>query len=282
MGRVDGKVVLITGAARGQGRAHALRFAEEGADVIAMDLCAPIPGVQYRAATEDDLAETVRRVEALDRRIVARRGDVRNPEDVDQLVADGLAEFGHIDVVIAQAGITLLGNSWEITEEEWATTLDINLTGAWRVAKAVIPSLIEAGNGGSIMFTTSGAAARALGNLAHYAATKSGLFGMCREMAVELAAHRIRVNVLQPCSVHTDMIDNQSMWELFTPDMADAPLPDRRERMIQILSMSNMLPLPWVEPEDMAESAVFLASDAARMVTGTPGGRGTRGRQPDG
>jgi NAD(P)-dependent dehydrogenase (short-subunit alcohol dehydrogenase family) len=183
-------------------------------------------------------------------------------------VADGLKEFGHIDVVIPQHGVSLLGKSWEITEEEWQTIIDINLTAVWRVAKAAVPSMIEAQRGGSVIFTTSGAAARALGHMAHYASTKSGLIGLCREMALELGPYGIRVNTLQPTTVQTEMMDNESMAKLFTPDMEDAPLEERRARMIDIAKMAHMLPVAWVQPEDMADGALFLASDESRMVTG--------------
>jgi SDR family mycofactocin-dependent oxidoreductase len=268
MGRVDGKIALITGAARGQGRAHAVRLAEEGAHIIAMDLCEPVPGVPYAPATEGDLAETVRLVEGSGRRILARKGDARRVEDVEKLVADGLEEFSHIDVVIPQHGISLLGKSWEITEEEWQRIIDINLTAVWRVAKAAVPSMIEGQRGGSIIFTTSGAAARAVGHLAHYASTKTGLIGLCREMALELGPYGIRVNTLQPTTVQTEMMDNESMATLFTPDMEGAPLEERRARMMDIVKMANILPVAWVQPEDMANGALFLASDESRMVTG--------------
>jgi NAD(P)-dependent dehydrogenase (short-subunit alcohol dehydrogenase family) len=250
MGRVDGKIALITGAARGQGRAHAVRLAEEGAHIIAMDLCEPVPGVPYAPATEGDLAETVRLVEGSGRRILARKGDARRVEDVEKL------------------GISLLGKSWEITEEEWQRIIDINLTAVWRVAKAAVPSMIEGQRGGSIIFTTSGAAARAVGHLAHYASTKTGLIGLCREMALELGPYGIRVNTLQPTTVQTEMMDNESMATLFTPDMEGAPLEERRARMMDIVKMANILPVAWVQPEDMANGALFLASDESRMVTG--------------
>lgn len=270
MGRVDGKVALVTGAARGQGRAHAVRLAEEGADIIAFDICAPVSGVKYEPATEADLAETVERIESLDRRVHSQVGDVRSLEDVQKVVADGLREFGHIDVLVCNAGVILPALGWEITEEEWATQIDVNLTGCWRVAKAVIPSMIEAGNGGSIIFTSSGCVARGLGNMAHYSATKSGLDGLCRELAVDLAPHRIRVNTVQPTAVHTALMDNQPMWELFTPGDEETPMEERRQGMLDTLSQYNILDVPWVEPEDVANGVLFLASDESKMVTGSP------------
>jgi SDR family mycofactocin-dependent oxidoreductase len=270
MGRVDGKVALISGAARGQGRAHAVRLAEEGADIIAFDICAAIPNVLYEAADEDDLAETARLVESLDRRVLTRVGDVRDPEDVDRVVADGLEVFGHIDVVVANAGIAIVAPAWEIREEDWAAIIAINLTGAWRVAKTVMPKMIDAGNGGSIIFTTSGTAARGVGGMAAYASTKSGLEGLCRELAVEGGPHRIRVNILQPTAVNTVMMDNQAMWELFTPGQDSAPPEERRQGMLDIMSRSHILDVPWVEVEDLANAVLFLASDESKMVTGAP------------
>lgn len=269
MGRMDGKVALVTGAARGQGRAHATRLAEEGAEIIAFDVCEKFEGTNYEGATEADLAETVETLERLDRRVLSRRGDLRNLEDVERVVADGLQLFGHIDVLVGNAGIFFLAPTWEITEEEWRTQIEVNLTGCWRIAKAVIPSMIEAGRGGSIIFTSSGACARAMGNMSHYTASKSGVEGLCRELAVELGPHHIRVNTIQPAGVHTEMLDNKYNWELFTPDQDGAPLEQRREQMQKVAEGFNMLPVPWVEPEDVANGVLFLASDESKMVTGT-------------
>ena len=269
MGRVEGKVALVTGAARGQGRAHALRLAQEGADIVALDICEPIAGVQYPGATEAELAETVELIERLDRRVLARQGDVRVQDDVDRTVADGLQQFGHIDVMVGNAGVALLAPAWEITEEDWKTQIDINLTGNWRTAKAVIPSMLERGNGGSIMFTTSGVVARAVGHMAHYSAAKHGLVGLCKELAVELGPHRIRVNTIQPTAVNTTMMDNEVMWTLFTPGQDDVPMEQRRQGMLDIMSQLNILEVPWVEPEDLAEGVIFLASDESRRVTGS-------------
>jgi (+)-trans-carveol dehydrogenase len=269
-GRVDGKVALVTGAARGQGRAHAIRLAEEGADIIAFDLCAKVQGSSYDGATEGDLAETVAMIERLDRRIVSRIGDLRNVDDVEGAVRDGIEELGHIDVLVANAGVTFMGRSWEMSEEDWATQIGINLTGSWRTAKAVIPHMIEAKKGGSIIFTTSGIVARGFGNMSAYAASKTGLQGLCRELAVELGPYGIRVNTLQPTSVNTVMIDHQAAWEMFTPGKEGAPLEERRQEMLDILTQSHLLETPWVESEDLANGVLFLASDESRMVTGAP------------
>jgi (+)-trans-carveol dehydrogenase len=270
MGRVDGKVALITGAARGQGRAHALRLAEEGADIIAFDLCAAVSGVGYPPATESDLAETARLVEGQGRQILARVGDVRSAAQVERVVADGQEKFGRIDVLVANAGVAIVSPTWEMSEEHWATILDVNLSGAWRAAKAVVPGMIEAGDGGSIVFTTSGTAARGVGGMAAYAATKSGLEALCRELAIECGPYGIRVNTLQPTAVNTVMMDNQPMWELFTPGQDQTPLEDRRQAMLDIMSQGHALADPWVQPRDLADGVLFLASDESRMVTGAP------------
>jgi (+)-trans-carveol dehydrogenase len=269
MGRVSGKVAIITGAARGQGRAHAVRLAGEGAAIVAFDICAPVAGVRYDPATREDLNRTIELVEGAGGEILARVGDVRDPLAVDAVVSDALERFGHIDVVVCNAGVNYNGPSWEIAEDEWATQIDVNLSGAWRIAKAVIPSMILAGRGGSIIFTTSGTASRGVGNMAHYAATKSGLEGLCREMAVELGPHRIRVNTLQPSAVNTAMMDNPVLWRLFTPGQESKDIEERRQGMLDILTGFHMLKVPWVQPEDLANGVLFLASDESSMMTGS-------------
>lgn len=268
MGRVDGKVALVTGAARGQGRAHAVRLAEEGADIIAFDLCKSIPGVQYELSTEDDLAKTVEMIESLDRRVHSQVGDVRSREDVQKLVADGLQELGKIDVLVCNAGIFMPKPVWEINDEEWDTQIGVNLTGVWRVVSGVIPSLIEAGNGGSIVITTSGSVNRNFGNMTSYVAAKTGLEGFARELAADLSPHWIRVNTIAPTTVETRMADNPWVHSLFTPDKEGAPAEERRKGMMDAMSELNMLNVPWVQPEDVANGVLFLASDESRMVTG--------------
>src|SRR4051812_4327260 len=202
MGRFDDKVVLITGAARGQGRAHARRFAAEGANVIAVDVCAPVlPDLGYPPATEEDLAETVRLVEQAGRGCVARVADVRDQAGLDAAVREGLDRFGRLDAVVANAGVTSYHLGWEVPEEHWATVLDVNLTGVWRTVKAAVPTMIEAGNGGAITITSSAAGLRGYGYLGHYAATKHGLVGLMRSLAIELGPHDIRVNTVHPGAV---------------------------------------------------------------------------------
>ncbi|MGH8998897.1 MAG: mycofactocin-coupled SDR family oxidoreductase [Acidimicrobiia bacterium] len=260
MGRLDGKVALVTGAARGQGRAHALRLAEEGADIIAVDLCDQIATVGYPMATPDDLAETAKLVENLDRRILTRQADVRDSAALSAAVSEGVSELGHLDVVVANAGIASVGLTWELSDEAWQDMLDVNLTGVWRTCKATIPTLIEQGTGGSIILTSSVAGLCGFGMLSHYTAAKHGVVGLMRSLVNEVSPHRIRVNSVHPGSVDTDMVHNDMMHSLFGADS--------REEFAEIFKAFNTLPVEWVEPVDIANAALFLASDEARYVTG--------------
>jgi SDR family mycofactocin-dependent oxidoreductase len=265
-GRMQGKVAFITGAARGQGRSHALRLAEEGADIVAVDVCADIATVTpyYPLATEEDLAETVRQVEALDRRIVARRADVRDLAGLQAAFDEGLAEFGHVDTVVANAGIATYGKAWELTGEQWKDMVDVNLTGVFHTAKVAIPSMIEAGRGGSILFTSSIGGLKGIQNVAHYVACKHGIVGLMRTLANELGPYSIRVNTIHPTNVDTIMIQNPGTWAMFSPG---DPEPSQEKAMPGFLSL-NTLPVPWIEPVDISNAVLFLASDEARYVTG--------------
>ncbi|CAB4848362.1 unannotated protein [freshwater metagenome] len=264
MGRVSGKVAFITGAARGQGRSHALRLAEEGADIIACDLTSQVGTVPYPMSTPDDLAETVRLIEKLDRRVVARQVDVRDQAGLDAVVADGLTEFGHIDIVLGNAGIMSLAPTWKITDDEWNDMIDINLTGVWRTCKAAIPSMIEAGRGGSIILTSSTAGINGFGNLAHYVAAKHGVVGLMKTLANELAQYNIRVNTLHPTNVATGMVLNEPTYKLFAPHI-DQPT---QEDATPAYTAMNLLPIPWVQPLDISNAVLFLCSDEARYITG--------------
>jgi SDR family mycofactocin-dependent oxidoreductase len=263
MGRVQDKVALVTGAGRGQGRSHALRLAEEGADIIALDICHDVDTVGYPLATSDDLAETVKMVDALGRRAVAVEADVRDAGQVHAAVQTGLAEFGRIDIVAANAGVTSYGKSWELTEDAWDAVVDTNLKGVWQVCKAVIPSMIEGGRGGSIVITSSAAGLRGQLHLAHYTAAKHGLSGLARTMAGELAEHMIRVNTVCPTSVDTPMVHNQATYDLFIPD----PEQRNREGIKPAMAALNMLPVAWVAPRDISNAVLFLATDEARYIT---------------
>jgi SDR family mycofactocin-dependent oxidoreductase len=264
VGRVEGKVAFITGAARGQGRAHAIRLAQEGADIVALDICEDVGTVPYPGATEADLQETVKAVEALDRRIVAQPADVRDLAAVQRVVDEGLSQFGHIDIVCANAGIGSFAPALDLTEEQWDTVVDINLTGVWKTVKAAAPAMVERGQGGSIVLTSSAAGLIAYPNLAHYTAAKHGVTGLMRVLAVELAPHMIRVNSVHPTTVDTPMIDNPAIYELFTGQQGLS-----RDEASEAFKPLNALPVPWVEAVDISNAVLYLASDEARYVTGT-------------
>jgi (+)-trans-carveol dehydrogenase len=263
---VEGRVAFITGAARGQGRSHAIRLAQEGADIIAVDLCAQVDSVPYAMATADDLAQTVRVVEALDRRIVATQADVRDYDAVKAAVDKGVEQLGRLDIVSANAGIVSFGRLDEVAEQTWRDMMDINLTGVWHTAKATIPHLIDGGRGGSIILTSSGAGLMGMQNTGHYVSAKHGVVGLMRTLALELAPHMIRVNSLHPGSVNTDMIHNNATYALFRPDLER---PTRADTMPAFLGL-NALPIPWVEPVDISNALLFLASDEGRYITGVP------------
>jgi SDR family mycofactocin-dependent oxidoreductase len=264
-GRVEGKVAFITGAARGQGRSHAIRLAEEGADIIAVDICADIDGVPYAGATEEDLAKTVKEVESLDRRIVASKADVRDYDALKAALDEGVAQLGRLDIVSANAGIGLSpALSQDITEPVWRNMIDINLTGVWHATKAATPHLIEGGRGGSMILTSSAMGLKSAQNIAHYASAKHGVVGLMRTLALELAPHSIRVNSIHPTNVDTPMIMNQATFKLFRPDL-DEP---NRDDFEQAALAMNALPVAWVDPVDISNAVLFLASDEARYITG--------------
>jgi (+)-trans-carveol dehydrogenase/(-)-trans-carveol dehydrogenase len=267
MGRVEGKVAFITGAARGQGRSHALRLAQEGADIIAIDVCEAIPENTYPPATEEDLAETARQVEALDRRIVTAKADVRDFEQVKEAVDRGVAELGRLDIVSANAGIGGTPHlSEEVPEEEWTNMVDINLNGVWRTVKAAVPHIKAGGNGGSIILTSSDAGLFPYANISHYVSAKHGVVGLMRTLAIELAPHFIRVNSVHPTTVNTDMVQNEGTYRLFRPDLENPTQQD----FADAATTMNAIPIPWVEPVDISNAVLFFASDESRYVTGVP------------
>ncbi len=263
-GRVQGKVAFITGAARSQGRSHAIRLAQEGADIIAVDLAGPVGSVTaYPGATEADLAETVKEVEALDRRIIARQVDVRNPASLRRAVDEGVSELGKLDIVCANAGIYQTHPALELDDEGWQETIDINLTGVWNTVKATLPHLVANG-GGSMILTSSVAGLKGLANSVHYNAAKHGVVGIMRSIANEFGQYGIRVNTVHPTGVNTIMIQNKEVWGLFDPANPD-PTQESAETAFRTL---NVLPVPWVEPVDISNAILFLASDEARYITG--------------
>jgi SDR family mycofactocin-dependent oxidoreductase len=264
-GRVQGKVAFITGAARGQGRSHALRLAQEGADIIAVDIAGPVETIEmYPPATEEDLAETVRQVEKLDRRIVATKADVRDVAALQAAVDDGVAQLGRLDIVSANAGVFEVGPALEVTEATWENIIGTNLTGVWNTCKVALPHIIAGGRGGSIVLTSSTAGLRGAPNMVHYAASKHGVVGVMRVLANEFAEHSIRVNTVHPTGVDTDMIQNRKVWGLFNPADPDPT----RESAEPIFQSTNALPIPWVQTVDISNAVLFLASDEARYITG--------------
>jgi SDR family mycofactocin-dependent oxidoreductase len=265
VGRVEGKVAFITGAARGQGRAHAVRLASEGADIIAIDICDRVTHSVADPATPEDLAETAALVEKLDRRIVTRQADVRDLDGLQAALDDGVAELGRLDIVCANAGVWTYGLSHELPSAEWQEIIDIVLTGAWQTCKVAIPTLIEQNEGGSIILTSSMGGIKGWPNLSHYVAAKHGVVGLMRSLANELGPHNIRVNAITPGTVDTALVNNQATYSLFAPDLADPT----REQAAERFAMLTLLPVPWVQPEDIAGAALYLASDDGRYVTGT-------------
>ncbi|ASR36380.1 3-ketoacyl-ACP reductase [Prauserella marina] len=256
-GRVHGKVAFITGAARGQGRAHAVRLAREGADIIAVDICAPIRNVPYAAATREDLDETVKQVEALDRRIVSRVVDTRDADALKAAADEGVAELGKLDIVVANAGICIAAVWDKVTPEIFRDTIDINLVGTWNTVMATAPHLVTNG-GGSIILTSSAAGLKGLPFLTPYVASKHGVTGMARSFANELAVHDIRVNSLHPTGVRTPMGGGEAT-------AAFGPAMEKNPRVGGMFA--NSLPIETTEPEDQANAVLFLASDESRYVT---------------
>ena len=269
MGRLSGKVALVTGAARGQGRAHAVRLASEGADIIAFDLCDGFKSTNYDPSTPADLEETARLVEAEGRRIVWRQLDARDFPAVQQLVADGTRELGRLDVVVVNHGICHYAYTWEVTEENWDEVISVNLTSVWKVLKAVVPFMMQQGEGGSIVVTSSVAGVRGQPFLAPYVCSKHALVGLTKTLANELGQHRIRVNTILPGGVKTPMAgfdwngqrgeSNPFAGELEKPEVAATLGP----------IFMNALPDKWMEPEDIANTVAFLACDESRFITGS-------------
>ncbi|MBE1530689.1 mycofactocin-coupled SDR family oxidoreductase [Actinomadura algeriensis] len=265
MGKLDGKVAFVTGAARGQGRSHAVRLAREGAGIIATDTTATVGSVPYPLATAADLAETVRLVEDAGGRIVARDADVRDAPAMAAAVEAGVAEFGRLDIVLANAGISAPAPTLEMSEDTWQEMIDINLTGVWKSLKASVPHIVSGGRGGAVVITSSIAAFHANENLAHYSAAKAGLVMLMKVMAKELAPHSIRVNTVHPTTVATEMVLNDATYRLFRPDLDEPTRADFEEAARAI----NRLPVTALESDDISNAVLYLVSDDARYVTGT-------------
>ena len=262
MGRLDGKVALITGGARGQGRSHAVRLAEDGAQIIVCDIARQIESVPYALATEEDLQETVRLVGAVDQRCLAVQADARSDEEMAAVVERGISEFGHIDIAAINHGIAIPGR-WDAPVQAIDDILAVNLKGALIASRAVIPHMIERG-GGSIVLTSSTAGIGPSRNLLAYSMSKHGVIGLMRCLSADLAEHRIRVNAICPGSVHTDMLMNDSVISMFC-GVQTGGTPERAEFAARTL---NLLPEPWSDPRDISNAVAFLASDDARTITG--------------
>src|ERR1700710_2963156 len=267
-GRLEGKVAFVTGAALGQGRSHAVRLAQEGADIIAIDVCkrivqtSPIP-----AATPEDLAETADLVKSHNRQVFTAEGDVRDYDGLKAAVDGGVYQLGRLDIIVANAGIGNGGDTLDqCSEHDWQEMIDVNLSGVWKTVKAGVPHLLAGGRGGSIILTSSVRGLKAYPHCGNYVAAKHGVVGLMRSFAVELGQHMIRVNSVHPTHVSTGMIMNEGTWKMFRPDLEN-PRPDD---MAPICQMFHTLPIGWVEPEDGANAALFLASDEARYITGVP------------
>jgi (+)-trans-carveol dehydrogenase len=264
-GRVEGKVAFITGAARGQGRAHAVRLAAEGADIIAVDICRQIDTVQIPLSTPEDLAETADLVKAHDRRIYTAEVDVRDFDALKAAVDAGVEQMGRLDIIVANAGIGNGGATLDKTSEpDWTDMIDVNLGGVWKTVKAGVPHILAGGRGGSIILTSSVGGLKAYPHTGHYVAAKHGVVGLMRTFAVELGAQNIRVNSVHPTNVNTPLFMNEGTMKLFRPDLEN-PGPDDMKVVGQ---MMHTLPIGWVEPEDIANAVLFLASDEARYITG--------------
>ena len=264
-GRVEGKVAFITGAARGQGRAHAVRLAQEGADIIAIDICKQIPSVQIPLSTPEDLAETADLVKGHNRRIYTAEVDVRDYDALKAAVDAGVEQMGRLDIIVANAGIGNGGATLDKTSEgDWNDMIDVNLGGVWKTVKAGVPHLLAGGRGGSIILTSSVGGLKAYPHTGHYVAAKHGVVGVMRTFAVELGAQNIRVNSVHPTNVNTPLFMNDGTMKLFRPDLKN-PGPDDMKVVGQLM---HTLPIGWVEPEDIANAVLFLASDEARYITG--------------
>jgi SDR family mycofactocin-dependent oxidoreductase len=254
-GRVQGKVAFITGAARGQGRSHAIRLAEEGADIVAVDILRDYDTVGYGMATEADLELTVKEVEKLGRRIIATRADVRDADALKSALDSAVTELGGLDIVCANAGICSSQRWDQVTPELWTDTIDTNVTGVWNTIVAAVPHLIDAG-GGSIICTSSAAGIKGLPFFTPYVASKHAIVGIAKSLANELARHSIRVNTVHPAGVTTPMAAGLTLTEQLADDPALGPI------------FMNSLPVAMLDARDVSNAVLFLASDEARYVTG--------------
>ncbi len=268
-GPLEGRVAFITGAARGQGRAHAIRLARDGADIIAIDICRPVSDtVTYPLGTSDELAETVRAVEATGRKILAREVDIRDLAAQQKVVADGVEQFGRLDIVVANAGVLSWGRIHEMSEEQWDTVIDVNLNGTWRTIRAAVPAMIKAGNGGSIVIVSSSAGLKATPGNGHYSASKHGLVALTNALAIELGEFGIRVNSIHPYSIETPMVEKEAMMELFAkfPQYVHSfsPMPYH-----PVNHQGKKGLMEFMLPEEVSDVVAWLAGDGSATISGS-------------
>ena len=268
-GPLEGRVAFITGAARGQGRAHAIRLASDGADILAVDVCRPISEtITYPLATPEELAETVRAVESTGRKVLAREVDVRDLPALQQVVADGVEQFGRLDILVANAGVLSWGRVWEMSEDQWDTVIDVNLNGTWRTVRAVVPAMIEAGNGGSIIIVSSSAGLKATPGNAHYAASKHGLVALTNSLAIEAGEFGIRVNSIHPYSIETPMVEKEAMMAIFakypTYLHSFAPMPYRPVNHEGKKGLQEFM-----TAEEVSDVVAWLAGDGSATISGS-------------
>jgi SDR family mycofactocin-dependent oxidoreductase len=265
MGRMDGKVAFVTGAARGQGRSHAVRLAQEGADIIAVDVCRKFEASPAPGATSEDLDTTAGMVKDAGGRVVTAEVDVRDYDALRAAVDGGVEQLGRLDVIVANAGIgTMAGKLHKIDETLWQEMIDVNLSGVWKTVKAGVPHMLAGDRGGSIVLTSSVAGNKAYTHTGHYVAAKHGVIGLMRSFAVELGQRMIRVNAVLPTHVNSPLLMNEGTYRAFRPELEN-PGPDDLAPVCQTF---HYLPIPWVTPEDISNAALFLASDEARYITG--------------
>jgi (+)-trans-carveol dehydrogenase len=264
MGQLNGMVAFITGAARGQGRSHAVHLAREGVDIIAVDIADQVTTAPYPTATAADMAETVRQVEALGRKIVTAEADVRDLEALKLAADRGVEAFGRVDIVLANAGISAPASTLAMSEATWSEMIDINLTGVWKTIKVAVPHIQAGGRGGSVVITSSLAAMKSNANIAHYSAAKAGLVGLMHVLAKELAPDNIRVNTIHPTTVKTEMVLNDSTYRLFRPDLENPDVDD----FIASASRLNALPIPVTDVDDISAAVMYLVGRSGRAVTG--------------
>ena len=266
---LEGRVAFVTGAARGQGRAHAVRLANEGADIVAVDVCGPVSDtITYPAATSEELAETASAVEATGRKVLAREVDIRDLAAQQQLVADTIEQFGRLDVVVANAGVLSWGRMFEMSEEQWDSVIDVNLNGTWRTLRATVPAMIEAGNGGSIIVVSSSAGLKATPGNSHYAASKHGLVAITNSLALEVGEYGIRVNSIHPYSIDTPMVEPDAMMEIFgkypTYIHSFSPMPFHPVNHEGKKGLQEFM-----TAEEVSDVVTWLASDASATISGS-------------